>query len=43
MLVQYETTIEKSAPSILVEEASTLEAKGKGAGLAAMDSKRYLH
>ncbi|KAL0445671.1 UNVERIFIED_CONTAM: hypothetical protein Slati_1695000 [Sesamum latifolium] len=33
MLVQYEATIEKSAPSsVLVGEASTLKAKGKGAG-----------
>ncbi|KAL0394603.1 UNVERIFIED_CONTAM: hypothetical protein Slati_4426500 [Sesamum latifolium] len=29
MLVQYETTIEKSAPSVLVGEASTSKAKGK--------------
>ncbi|KAL0394518.1 UNVERIFIED_CONTAM: hypothetical protein Slati_4418000 [Sesamum latifolium] len=32
MLVQYEATIEKSAPSVLVGEASTSKAKGKGAG-----------
>ncbi|KAL0445759.1 UNVERIFIED_CONTAM: hypothetical protein Slati_1703800 [Sesamum latifolium] len=32
ILVQYETTIEKSAPSVLVGEASTSKAKGKGAG-----------
>ncbi|KAL0411218.1 UNVERIFIED_CONTAM: hypothetical protein Slati_3711500 [Sesamum latifolium] len=31
MLVQYEATIEKSAPSVLVGEASTSKAKGKGA------------
>ncbi|KAL0451492.1 UNVERIFIED_CONTAM: hypothetical protein Slati_1127300 [Sesamum latifolium] len=30
MLVQYEATIEKSAPSVLVREASTSKAKGKG-------------
>ncbi|KAL0394701.1 UNVERIFIED_CONTAM: hypothetical protein Slati_4436300 [Sesamum latifolium] len=30
MLVQYETTTKKSEPSLLVEEASTSEAKGKG-------------
>ncbi|KAL0463605.1 UNVERIFIED_CONTAM: hypothetical protein Slati_0248100 [Sesamum latifolium] len=29
MLVQYEATIEKSAPSVLVGEASTSKAKGK--------------
>ncbi|KAL0446096.1 UNVERIFIED_CONTAM: hypothetical protein Slati_1737500 [Sesamum latifolium] len=29
MLVQYETKIEKSAPSVLVGEASTSKAKGK--------------
>ncbi|KAL0420473.1 UNVERIFIED_CONTAM: hypothetical protein Slati_3070200 [Sesamum latifolium] len=32
MLVQYEATIEKSAPSVLVGEASTSKEKGKGAG-----------
>ncbi|KAL0282275.1 UNVERIFIED_CONTAM: hypothetical protein Sradi_7266400 [Sesamum radiatum] len=32
MLVQYEATIEKYAPSVLVGEASTSKAKGKGAG-----------
>ncbi|KAL0455783.1 UNVERIFIED_CONTAM: hypothetical protein Slati_0917500, partial [Sesamum latifolium] len=32
MLVQYEATIEKSAPSVLVGEASTSKAKDKGAG-----------
>ncbi|KAL0303404.1 UNVERIFIED_CONTAM: hypothetical protein Sradi_6208500 [Sesamum radiatum] len=32
LLVQYKTMIKKSAPSILVGEASTLEAKGRGAG-----------
>ncbi|KAL0373442.1 UNVERIFIED_CONTAM: hypothetical protein Sradi_3259900 [Sesamum radiatum] len=32
MLVQYKATIEKSAPSVLVGEASTSKAKGKGAG-----------
>ncbi|KAL0301584.1 UNVERIFIED_CONTAM: hypothetical protein Sradi_6435200 [Sesamum radiatum] len=32
MLVQYEATIEKSAPSILLGEASTSKAKGKVAG-----------
>ncbi|KAL0288563.1 UNVERIFIED_CONTAM: hypothetical protein Sradi_7095100 [Sesamum radiatum] len=32
MLVQYEARIEKSAPSILVGEASTFKAKGKVAG-----------
>ncbi|KAK4391363.1 hypothetical protein Sango_1914100 [Sesamum angolense] len=32
MLVQYEATIEKSAPSVLVGEASTSKAKGKIAG-----------
>ncbi|KAL0319701.1 UNVERIFIED_CONTAM: hypothetical protein Sradi_5231600 [Sesamum radiatum] len=32
MLVQYEATIEKSAPSVLVGEASTSKVKGKGAG-----------
>ncbi|KAL0449201.1 UNVERIFIED_CONTAM: hypothetical protein Slati_1476500 [Sesamum latifolium] len=32
MLVQYEATIEKSAPLILVGEASTSKAKGKVAG-----------
>ncbi|KAL2226498.1 UNVERIFIED_CONTAM: hypothetical protein Sindi_2008500 [Sesamum indicum] len=32
MLVQYEATIEKPASSVLVREASTSEAKGKGAG-----------
>ncbi|KAL0329149.1 UNVERIFIED_CONTAM: hypothetical protein Sradi_4901600 [Sesamum radiatum] len=32
MLVQYEATIEKSAPPILVGEASTSKAKGKDAG-----------
>ncbi|KAL0361826.1 UNVERIFIED_CONTAM: hypothetical protein Sradi_3867100 [Sesamum radiatum] len=32
MLVQYEAMIEKSTPSVLVEEASTSEVKGKGAG-----------
>ncbi|KAK4382335.1 hypothetical protein Sango_2881300 [Sesamum angolense] len=32
MLVQYEATIEKSAPSELVGEASTSKAKGKVAG-----------
>ncbi|KAL0400299.1 UNVERIFIED_CONTAM: hypothetical protein Sradi_2373200 [Sesamum radiatum] len=31
MLVQYEATIEKSVPSVLLGEASTLKAKGKGA------------
>ncbi|KAL0411625.1 UNVERIFIED_CONTAM: hypothetical protein Slati_3752200 [Sesamum latifolium] len=31
MLVQYEKTIEKSAPSVLIREASTSKAKGKGA------------
>ncbi|KAL0405829.1 UNVERIFIED_CONTAM: hypothetical protein Slati_3896800 [Sesamum latifolium] len=31
MLVQYEATIHKSEPSVLVEEASTSKAKGKGA------------
>ncbi|KAL0411623.1 UNVERIFIED_CONTAM: hypothetical protein Slati_3752000 [Sesamum latifolium] len=30
ILVQYEATIEKSAPSVLVGEASTSKAKGKG-------------
>ncbi|KAL0455726.1 UNVERIFIED_CONTAM: hypothetical protein Slati_0911800 [Sesamum latifolium] len=30
ILVQYEATIEKSSPSVLVEEASTSKAKGKG-------------
>ncbi|KAL0349814.1 UNVERIFIED_CONTAM: hypothetical protein Sradi_4130600 [Sesamum radiatum] len=32
MLVQYETTIEKSAPSVLVGEVSTSKAKGKVTG-----------
>ncbi|KAL0293705.1 UNVERIFIED_CONTAM: hypothetical protein Scaly_3136200 [Sesamum calycinum] len=32
MLVQYEATIEKSAPSVLVGEVSTSKAKGKDAG-----------
>ncbi|KAL0303673.1 UNVERIFIED_CONTAM: hypothetical protein Sradi_6235400 [Sesamum radiatum] len=32
MLVQYEATIEKSALSVLMEEASTSKAKGKVAG-----------
>ncbi|KAK4403230.1 hypothetical protein Sango_1063700 [Sesamum angolense] len=32
MLVQYEATIEKFVPSVLVGEASTSEAKGKGVG-----------
>ncbi|KAL0392877.1 UNVERIFIED_CONTAM: hypothetical protein Sradi_2510500 [Sesamum radiatum] len=32
MLVQYEATIEKSAPSVLVGEASTSKAKGKVVG-----------
>ncbi|KAL0445122.1 UNVERIFIED_CONTAM: hypothetical protein Slati_2234900 [Sesamum latifolium] len=32
MLVQYEATIEKSAPSILIGEASTSKVKGKEAG-----------
>ncbi|KAL0434313.1 UNVERIFIED_CONTAM: hypothetical protein Slati_2765600 [Sesamum latifolium] len=32
MLFQYEATIEKSAPLVLVGEASTSKAKGKGAG-----------
>ncbi|KAL0449001.1 UNVERIFIED_CONTAM: hypothetical protein Slati_1456500 [Sesamum latifolium] len=32
MLVQYEATIEKSAPSVLVGQASTSKAKGKVAG-----------
>ncbi|KAL0445114.1 UNVERIFIED_CONTAM: hypothetical protein Slati_2234100 [Sesamum latifolium] len=32
MLVQYEATIEKSAPSVLVGEASTSKVKGKVAG-----------
>ncbi|KAL0325380.1 UNVERIFIED_CONTAM: Retrovirus-related Pol polyprotein from transposon TNT 1-94, partial [Sesamum radiatum] len=32
MLVQYKTTIKKSAPSVLIEEASTSKAKGKKAG-----------
>ncbi|KAL0367091.1 UNVERIFIED_CONTAM: hypothetical protein Sradi_3599200 [Sesamum radiatum] len=32
MLVQYETTIEKSTPSVLVGEASTSKAKSKFAG-----------
>ncbi|KAL0298591.1 UNVERIFIED_CONTAM: hypothetical protein Sradi_6518900 [Sesamum radiatum] len=32
MLVQYEATIEKSTPSVLVEEVSTSKAKGKDAG-----------
>ncbi|KAL0427553.1 UNVERIFIED_CONTAM: hypothetical protein Slati_2930100 [Sesamum latifolium] len=32
MLVQYEATIEKSAPLVLVVEASTSKAKGKVAG-----------
>ncbi|KAL0445697.1 UNVERIFIED_CONTAM: hypothetical protein Slati_1697600 [Sesamum latifolium] len=32
MLVQYEAMIEKSAPSVLVGEASTSKAKRKGAG-----------
>ncbi|KAK4382240.1 hypothetical protein Sango_2891900 [Sesamum angolense] len=32
MLVQYEATIEKPAPSVLVGEASTSKAKGKVAG-----------
>ncbi|KAK4382230.1 hypothetical protein Sango_2890900 [Sesamum angolense] len=32
MLVQYEATIEKSAPSVLVEEVSTSKAKSKDAG-----------
>ncbi|KAL0453974.1 UNVERIFIED_CONTAM: hypothetical protein Slati_1375500 [Sesamum latifolium] len=31
MLIQYEAMIEKSAPSVLVEEASTSKAKDKGA------------
>ncbi|KAK4383314.1 Retrovirus-related Pol polyprotein from transposon TNT 1-94 [Sesamum angolense] len=32
MLVQYEATIKKSAPSVLIGEASTSKAKGKRAG-----------
>ncbi|KAL0336715.1 UNVERIFIED_CONTAM: hypothetical protein Sradi_4883400 [Sesamum radiatum] len=32
MLVEYEATIEKSALSVLVEEASTFKARGKVAG-----------
>ncbi|KAL0442173.1 UNVERIFIED_CONTAM: hypothetical protein Sradi_0156200 [Sesamum radiatum] len=32
MLVQYETTIQKSTPMVLVGEASTSKAKGKRAG-----------
>ncbi|KAL0310204.1 UNVERIFIED_CONTAM: hypothetical protein Scaly_2951500 [Sesamum calycinum] len=32
MLVQYEATIEKSAPSVLVGEVSTSKAKGKDTG-----------
>ncbi|KAL0286410.1 UNVERIFIED_CONTAM: hypothetical protein Sangu_2733700 [Sesamum angustifolium] len=32
MLAQYEEMIENSAPSVLIGEASTLDAKGKGAG-----------
>ncbi|KAL0413221.1 UNVERIFIED_CONTAM: hypothetical protein Sradi_1523800 [Sesamum radiatum] len=32
MIVQYKVTIKKSAPSALVREASTFEAKGKKAG-----------
>ncbi|KAL0298107.1 UNVERIFIED_CONTAM: hypothetical protein Sangu_3160700 [Sesamum angustifolium] len=32
MLVQYEARIEKSAPSVLVGEASTFKVKGKVAG-----------
>ncbi|KAL0402132.1 UNVERIFIED_CONTAM: hypothetical protein Slati_4243100 [Sesamum latifolium] len=32
MLFQYEAMIEKSAPSVLVGEALTSQAKGKGAG-----------
>ncbi|KAL2226367.1 UNVERIFIED_CONTAM: hypothetical protein Sindi_1995400 [Sesamum indicum] len=32
MFVQYEAMFEKSAPSVMLGEASTLEAKGKGAG-----------
>ncbi|KAL0445123.1 UNVERIFIED_CONTAM: hypothetical protein Slati_2235000 [Sesamum latifolium] len=33
MLVQYEATTHKSEPAVLVEEASTSKAKGKGARL----------
>ncbi|KAL0298862.1 UNVERIFIED_CONTAM: hypothetical protein Sradi_6546000 [Sesamum radiatum] len=32
ILIKYETTIEKSAPMVLVKEASTSKAKGKVAG-----------
>ncbi|KAL0289246.1 UNVERIFIED_CONTAM: hypothetical protein Sangu_2622600 [Sesamum angustifolium] len=32
MLVQYEATIKKSAPSVLIGEASTFREKGKRAG-----------
>ncbi|KAL0366981.1 UNVERIFIED_CONTAM: hypothetical protein Sradi_3588200 [Sesamum radiatum] len=42
MLVQYEATLEKSAPSVLVGEASTSKAKGKVAGLERGRRMRHL-